>query len=229
MKKDINRRKIWGRRMIATGVAVLALLALFEFRLRPVVEAVAEHQAKVYITRLVNDAVLEELALEPVSYDDLVRISKKDTGEVTAIAADMTRISAMKARIGTKIAQTLSHNGYWTVSVPMGTLSGAQLLSGRGPLVDIMVLPVGYVQTTVDSSLSSAGINQSLHEIMLNISINAQVIVSGYSFSSDVATNFCVAQTVIVGDVPQSFTQITGDDRPMISKINDYSDRNTTE
>lgn len=44
----------------------------------------------------------------------------------------------------------------------------------------------------------------------------------GYSVTTKVKTSYCLAETVIVGYVPQSFTEVTGDDRSNLSKIFDF-------
>ncbi len=209
-------------RLLLVIAIVVALFLFMDTRLRPVIENMASYQVKVHASKSINNALMGELENMDIVYDDIVKITQKDDGTVTSIQSDMLTINRLKSRIARSIVQDLESTGQRSIFVPLGTLLGNEWLSGRGPQVEIKILPVGFVQTEVYNRFSSAGINQTLHQVMLGVQINMVAIIPGYTISTDSTTNFCIADTVIVGGIPDSFTQIDGDTAPLISKLNDY-------
>ena len=89
--------------------------------------------------------------------------------------------------------------------------------------MEFKVLPVGYVQTEIYNSFQSAGINQTLHQIMLKVTATVSAVIPAYTVTTDVTTNLCIAQTIIVGKVPTAYTDINGEQSDLIGQINDYA------
>jgi len=193
--------------------------------MRPVVESIAAHQVHVFSARTVNEAILAELSREGVYYGNIVNVSRNAQGDVASIQSDMREINRLKANVANTVARELEMLGATTMRIPLGTLLGNEVTSGRGPAVEIKVYPTGYVQTELYSQFTSAGINQTLHQIILGTSVQMMAVIPGYRIECETTTNYMIAQTVIVGNIPESFTQINGDQAPLISKINDYAVR----
>lgn len=229
--KAVKRRKYHHRAsrghsggvtIILIGLAIILVIVLLDMRMRPVIESVAAYQAKVFASRTINDAMIDELEDSGVSYDELVKVTQSSDGVVTSIQTDMVGVNRLKSRMTKTIVQQLENREKQLVRVPLGTLIGNQITSGRGPAVEIEVIPTGYVVTEVYNQFTSAGINQTLHQIMLKTSVRMIAILPGYSVETETVSNFCVAETVIVGSIPEGFTQIDGDQSSTISKLNDY-------
>lgn len=204
-------------------LAVLLALVVLDMQVRPVVKSMAASQARLYAVQVINDAVTEELTREKVSYDSLVKLSHNNEGTITAIESDMLGMNRLKVGITQAVTEKLQNLGDTNLSIPLGTLFGGQWFSGRGPLVDFRIINVGYPQSEITNRFDSAGINQTRHQVMLNLSIKITAIVPGYTASTEAATNICLAETVIVGVVPGAYTNIEGDNSDTISKINDYA------
>ena len=83
------------------------------------------------------------------------------------------------------------------------------------------MVPIGYVTTTISNEFTSAGINQTLLRIMMSVTGTVTVVMAGYSATSEVTTDFCIVETIIVGAVPQGFTEVTGSGS-LSSNINDF-------
>ena len=201
---------------------LLITVILVDSRIRPVIKTMSSYQAQVYATQVINDAVLEELTREGVTYGDLVTLTRNEKGEVTAIQTDMTALNRMRANITNTVLYHVANLENQDITIPIGSLTGVQILSGRGPKVKFHVMPAGYLLTDYENRFDSAGINQTRHQILLNMTMNVTAIVPGYSVTTEVKTSYCLAETVIVGYVPQSFTEVTGDDRSNLSKIFDF-------
>ncbi len=127
----------------------------------------------------------------------------------------------MRANITNTVLYHVANLENQDINIPIGSLTGVQILSGRGPKVKFHVMPAGYLLTDYENRFDSAGINQTRHQILLNMTMNVTAIVPGYSVTTEVKTSYCLAETVIVGMCLESFTEVTGDDRS-ISKIFDF-------
>ncbi|MDL2232585.1 sporulation protein YunB [Ruminococcaceae bacterium OttesenSCG-928-L11] len=203
-------------------LALWGLLMLLDARVAPIIRDVAAYQAKIASMRYINDAMAAAISEDPVAYGDIVSLSWNDLGQVSAIQTDTAKINRMKVAVTDSVLRAVQDTGNQTILIPLGTLSGVQMLSGRGPVVEIRAIPTGYVQTKVSNRFESAGINQTLHQILLETGVSFVITLPGYSVKAETVTSYCVAETVIVGSIPDGYTYVGDDDRSLLSKIYDY-------
>ena len=208
-----------GGRLLAVLLGILVTGLVIDWQMRPVVENMAAYQVKVFAFRIINNAILEELEQQKVAYGDFLEISKNSSGEIVSVESNMAAVNLFKARMSKRIAAELEKKVNQSLNLPVGTLLGNQFTSGRGPKIEVKVLPTGYVQSELTHEFTSAGINQTLHQVMLKTSVHITAIIPGYTISTETGTNFCIAETLIIGKIPDSFTQIQLDRAPVFSKI----------
>jgi len=205
-------------------LAATVITIYFGSRLRPIVESIAAYQVRVFAARIVNEALLGELERMNLEYEDLVKITQREDGTVTSIQTNMVNINRLKTQASQSVIRSLDSGlSQHSIRVPLGTMFGNEFLAGRGPPIEIRILPIGYIQAETYNEFLTAGINQTMHHIVLRIDIRMTAVLPGYSVTTDTVTNFSIAETIIVGDIPESFTQVFGDGAPLISKINDYA------
>lgn len=191
-------------------MVLLIIFVLMDAQVRPLVKKLAASQASSIATLVINDAINDVMEEEDVTYDDLVTIEYDSNENVTAIKTDIIKINKLKAKISTKISENLSKVQNRPIYIPLGSLCGNDFLTGRGPKINLNISLAGSATTQITNKLQSAGINQSLHQIMLNIDTTIYVVMSGANTITNVKTNVCIAQTVIVGLVPQTYADING-------------------
>ena len=224
----LNRRRpvSWQTRLIFEIIPVLILLSLFfwyiDVRVYPAVESIAEHQARGYAAQVINIAVAHELKTNMLEYGEIITVTHSTSGEITSVQTNMATIGKLQTALAEEIIAQIEMQQNREFEIPIGTLFGNPLLSGRGPALKIKVMPVGSMETKLEHQFVDAGINQTLHRIMLIVQIDIQTILPGKIMTTTTQTGYCIAETVIVGEVPQGYTQINGDDSSVISKINDY-------
>lgn len=219
-----NRRKKHkiGVKLIGLALFLAGILLLVDIRVRPIIKKTAEYQSMVLATRIINDAVYSELEDESVNYGDLVTISYNSDNSISSIESNMVNINRIKARITKSVNDELSCLDEHDLSISLGTVSGFEFFYNQGPLIPIKVRPEGYVEATLISSFESAGINQTLHRIIVEIKTDISAIIPGYTSSATVETQFVMAETVIVGTVPSTYTHVITGNEDLISQINDY-------
>lgn len=205
-----NRRKLkWQVRLLLCVFCITAGILAADWKMRPLIQTFAVHQAQVAATRAINDAVEEVLTQEEITYSDLVTLQENSQGEIRAIETKVIEFNLLRSRLTRAIDSRLQNRGEQIIHIPVGTLIGGSFLSGRGPRITFKVIPAGYVHTELENVFSSAGINQTLHQIVLHISAEVAAVIPGYTVSTTTKLDFCVAETVIVGAVPEMFADFS--------------------
>ena len=227
--KKWSFRKKLGIRLIAFSMIIIGMLFLADVRIRPIIEQTASYQSRITATRIINDSVFEGINDEYFDYANLVKIVYSEENSVVSVESNMININRLKAKITENINSALSNIDESELSISLGTISGVHLLYGRGPTIPVHISPNGYVDTKLVSSFKSAGVNQTLHRILLYVDVNISAIIPGYTTSAEVTSEFVIAETVIVGNVPESYTHVITGSSDLVGNINDYNAENYSE
>lgn len=196
-------RKILLRLLCA--VLIIVIPVTVGSNLKPVIITICESQAKILCTSAMNKSVVEELEKLNVKYSDLVNVITDESGNITAIETNAVEVNKIKARLTDAVNESVSLIPDQNISIPIGTLTGVELLSGRGPKIKLRMLPSSYVESTLTHQFETAGINQTRHQISIEFEVTMTAILSPYSTTADVTSNVCIAETVIIGKVPEMF------------------------
>ena len=215
-----GRKKSLTKRIIIFS-SLLSILIGMDLRLRPLIKTVASNRAQIISTKAINEAVLEELNRNSEDYTKLVHIERSNEGQVLAVSTDIKRVNLLKSRVSIAIQEKLSGIEVKQAGIPLGTLIGGELFNGRGPIIPMKISVSGSVFTEFTSNFSEAGINQTRHQIYLNIHTRISAFVPGYPSSTDVYTNMSVSETIIVGSVPRVYAN--GSQYRHINGIEDLS------
>lgn len=195
--------------MVAFAVAA-SVIALLEAKLRPVVAEIAAAQAQNSMTAVVENAVTAGLATRQVSYSDFVTIQRDGGGAVTALTTDMARINLLRVELVAAILEALEEVDISDVQVPLGSLFDMEPLWAKGPTLKARAMTVGTVRAEFDSQFTSAGVNQTLHRIWMVVTVPMTLLLPGGEVEVLLNTRLCVAETVIVGQVPDTYLQLDG-------------------
>ena len=83
-------------------------------------------------------------------------------------------------------------------------------------------MPKGYADAVFISEFTDAGLNQTLHRMIMRTTVSVTAFIPMYSVQTDVSGDFLIAETVIVGNVPESFTHVVSEDKDIVDAINDF-------
>ncbi|MBE6948971.1 MAG: sporulation protein YunB [Ruminococcaceae bacterium] len=202
-----KKRKKYVPLFIISAFFVLTVVFLYT-NVRPMIIELAIAETSDVVTLTVNNTITEILSRGRIQYSDLVTFEKDSEGRITALITDMANANSLQAEITNEIILRLADEGETIISIPMGNFFNSTLLSGKGPEIDVNIVSVTNIDTSFENQFSAAGINQTQHQIMLNISIELTILVPGYSSGVTVPVQMCVAETVIVGEVPGSYADI---------------------
>ncbi len=203
--RRIRRRRI---ALSAAAIVLFALMALY-IRLRPVMRDFAMYAVTDIVNETINAAVSDRIEDGSLSYSALVTLEKDEQGAVTAVVTDMAAVNGLQTAIVSQLMRELEERGKSSTGIPLGTALGSTVFSGRGPELPVRILSAASVRAEFENRFSSAGINQTQHRIMLNVSIEVQAYTPGGRCSDEVRVSLPVAETVIVGRVPETYADIS--------------------
>ncbi len=211
MQKKCRRtspRRSRRRAAVLIAVALVCyLLFSAEARLRPMILTMAEYECRQRAIQKMNTAVTDAMAAAPQLFEGLYRIERDPQGAVLAVTGDAAAINQVKAHLTQQVAAALDQLREQTYYIPVGSLLGWQLLAGRGPSIGFQAIPDSYVNSDVITTLDTAGINQTELRVFLVLQADMTAMLGGYSAEVYVENQICIAQVLIVGQVPQTYVQ----------------------
>lgn len=210
------RRKI--RSFFRFSLFLLALSVIlflvFRSRYRDITRELAETQVKNTTSDLTNDAIAKQIADGIIQYDRIVFFEKDLDGRITALKTNMSEVNRLKTDILNIINDEILALDTSDIGIPLGSLFLPELLSGKGPVIPVHILSIRNSDATFSSNFVQAGINQTLHQLIMLVSVDVAVLVLGQTGSFTITSEVVVAETVIVGDVPNTFLQTGGNYEP---------------
>jgi sporulation protein YunB len=182
---------------------------LFFTRIRPAFYAQAQSYANNLATDVINDSVNRVFSSENISYQDIVTIMEKE-GEISAVEANVSKMNQLKSEITKEIQTSMESGRLGTIQIPFGSVLESELFSGMGPMISVKLAPASTTQIDFTDTFQSAGINQVRHQVFLDITLSVKLAAATMDQSETVHTTVPVAETVIVGKVPNYYGATNG-------------------
>ncbi|MBQ6718464.1 MAG: sporulation protein YunB [Clostridia bacterium] len=196
------------KRWFIALLCLTLILACCFISVKPFVFTYAKSEAETIILNATNEAVLNILDENDISYSDISNVSRDADGIITGIEIDIEKINRLKSQISNELSKIVSDNNKYDLYIPMGTLFGSEYTTGYGPKIRFKMQLTETAILDFESKFTSAGINNVLHQIIIKIDIKASVLMMGATEGFGVSTTALAAQTVIAGTVPDSFTNV---------------------
>lgn len=191
-------------------VLILAALLMFRSKYHSAILALSKTQITNSTSDLINDAIDRQIETGNIQYDRMVYFEKDLDGKITALKTNMSEVNRLKTDILNLINDEILAQDTSDLGIPLGSLVLPEILSGRGPRIPVQILSIRNSDASFTSNFAEAGINQTLQQILMSVSVDVTVLVLGRTESFTVASQVVVAETVIVGQVPDTFFQTGG-------------------
>ena len=202
------------RRIFRIFIVIVLLLAsgliLFRVKYRKSITQLAETQIRNSTSDLINDAIDKQIELGNIQYDRMVFFEKDLNGKITALKTNMTEINRLKTDILSIINDEILALDTSDLGIPVGSLVLPEVMSGKGFQIPVLIHSIRNSDASFSSSFTEAGINQSLHQLTMEVLVDVTVLVMGETVNLTVSSHVVVAETVIVGQVPNTFLQSGG-------------------
>jgi len=193
--------------ILFASVLLLVVLGIISRRIRPVLSAVANVEVGNAVTSAINRAVFESLSEEHISYRDMIEMKTDNNGRIAVLTSNLEQINRLRAKLLSTALDAVSGLSSKEFSIPLGNLTEIDILSGRGPQVDVRVMSTGTASADFSHQFLEAGVNQTLHQILLDIVVCVQILLPGETMELPVSTQICIAETIIVGEVPDTYLE----------------------
>ena len=191
-------------------IVFAVLLLLFREKYSDVITNLAETQIKNTTSDLINDAIAKQIANGNIQYDRIVYFEKDLDGRITALKTNMSEVNRLTTDVLNIINDDILALDTTDIGIPMGSLFLPELLSGRGPAIPVHILSIRNSDATFTSRFNQAGINQTIHQLIMVVSVDVAVLVLGETKSFTVSSEVVVPETVIGGEVHDTFLQTGG-------------------
>ena len=191
-------------------VGFLGVFGWFRHRYRHVIQALAQTQVKNTTSDMANDAIARQIAEGTIQYDRMIYFEKDLNGRITALKTNMSEMNRLKTDILNIINDEILSLDTSAIGIPLGSIFLPELLSGKGPSIPVTILSIRNSDAEFESRFSEAGINQTLHQVTMQVSVDVTILVLGETNSFTMTSEVVVAETVLIGEVPTTYLQTGG-------------------
>ena len=216
-------RQALARLLLFVGMTLVLATAVYATaQLRPLLESMATTRVSNTVNRIVFEAVNEAIESGEITYDQLISFEKDNDGKITAVHSNMAACNRLQVEILDIILARIDQVSARELSIPVGSLTGSALLAGRGPQIKVRMESVGSSSARFENEFTSAGINQTNHRIVLHIDVSVAILLPGFTTATQVSNAVTVAETVIVGTVPDTYTYFSTTPSTYEEDVKDY-------
>lgn len=214
MKRKLREAKSNDFKKIIVIFSTIFVLSVFigsfiyvDTSLRPTITVLAETKALELANRSINKAV-GEIVKDKISYSDLMNTRLDSDGKITMIQANTIMMNKIASDVALQIQDELKQVKTTTSYIPIGTALGSPILAKYGPQLKVSIEPIGTVSVDFKTNFESSGINQSRHSIYLQAKTQVKVVIPLTTTTKEVKAQIPICETIIVGDVPNSYVNI---------------------
>lgn len=198
------RRRRFARRMLLLAILCAMVFVLAERNFRPLVFSLAEARSAQLATQVLTSAVAQALEGE-TAYEELMNVRMDANGQVALLSANTMRMNQLADKAGKAAQHMLETMSSEQVSVPLGAALGLTIFAGSGPRIPVSIVPVGSITTNFDTEFEACGINQTRHKVFLTVTAKIRIVIPNGAKTTEVTVNMLVAESIIVGAVPEGF------------------------
>lgn len=213
-------------KLIIIFLLFIFIISYTEANIRNNIKQVSNHNSNIIANEIISDVVTEELKNSEIKYNQLVQIKYNDNQEITSVQTDNFYINQLQSNINNKIIDKLQELDVIKIDINLGSLTSYKFLYAKGPKITMNAKPVGKLNTKIISEFKSTGINQTIHRLNINLSLNITTMLGFYTNTENISIDIPISETIIVGKVPEYYTSVIGESEETLSKINEYSPNN---
>ncbi len=186
-------------------VPIGVVLIMAEIRISNVRKELINYAARNAASAAATAGVEASLDTDRVKYADLIKFGRDKNGNIVSVTIDAYYLNKIGNNIGDEIDKHINRMRSYVINIPFSVLFSEQLINGRGPKMPLVFVMTGITTTDFENEFTAAGVNQTHHRIMMNITVNTYVVHSGSVTVVPYQTNVCVAESIVVGITPQAF------------------------
>ena len=208
-KNPIKNKKIF-KILVVMLIGILVAKNITDV-LNPIINAECINEAKNMATLIYSEQAT--IIMNKYKYEDLAEIVKDDSGKIQMVRLNVNPVNQITAEVITNVQKKFNEVDGTKITIRLGSFFGIKLFSGIGPKINIRASSVGNVEANLKSEFFTAGINQTLHQIYLEITCNMVVLTPYDSVTEKITNKILIAEAIIVGEIPGSYYNLNSNDR----------------
>ena len=188
-------------RALCAFTLAVCLVLVVDARLRPAVRNIAMTRAKSLAVRTVGESIEKFISENPEECSALMSVGSND-GKIGSMSLNAASVNLFKSRLVRAVDEALEENAKFVVKIPLGAVTGSEVFAGMGPEIP------GGAEAQITDEFTSAGINQTRHRVMLKVECSVYVFLGGNEGAANFSDEYCIAENIVVGTVPQTAVTI---------------------
>ncbi len=212
MRKGVLRSSRKKRLKIKTLFLMFIMLAMFTFlfiivdsRASPIIQDIAVDKAKNIAMQAINNSVDKVIKEDDENHRELADYRFDENGNIISVNTNINLTNAIEGKILDNVVKEINHFSRCPISVPIGTLTGSDLLTGRGPDLTFYISLSGNARSSIENLFESTGINQSRHQIQIRVEADISILTAGKRMTASVENTIVIGETIIVGQIPDAY------------------------
>ena len=207
----------WGctkRRVIKrlVSVFIITFVCVFLFvwiaGMRDIIDKFALNNLEYLVTRIIDESIYDCFERYRYDFDTLIVINKDNNGRINSISIEPFAANMLKSQISKEIVERVNNISNDDLEITLGMLVGHFGLGSWGPKMPFTVSPNGNVNIDFTNSFVDCGINQVQDNVSIDVNVDVSAMMPFYQFSSRIHSSVIISQTVIIGDVPDTYLNI---------------------
>lgn len=194
--------------IIVIIVLILYIYKYIDNNIKPTVVAISEIRSRSITTQAINNTIRTKIKRD-INYNDLIFVKYDNEGKVALMQANTILMNNIASEVAIEVQEQLEGISKSTIEVPLSNAFNTQLITL--PSVNIQIVPQGSVAVDFATEFESSGINQTRHRIYIIVVTDIKMIVPLVEETLQITTNIPIAETIIIGDVPEQYFNIPQD------------------
>lgn len=203
VKRKRSKRKKLFVALLIIGAIIAAVCIFIKSNVNPMIVTISNERIRALTTDAVSSSVLDVMSEN--SSVEYLKVTRDDKQNIKSVDMNTAAINDLAQKITLSAQKRINEIGNDGIKIPVGSLSGVTLFTGLGPDINIKIYLVGSTQTQIISMFTSAGINQTLHRLYINIAGSVAVAVPGLPSTIKTSTQVLMSEMIIVGEVPPTY------------------------
>jgi len=206
-----RRRRPRSVRRYRLLVALVVLVVAGAWGLEQVLVPTLLELGRVHVTVVANELItrtISEHIVGTVQYRDLIHFETNANGDIMYMQANTVEVGRIEMAALSSLQESIRQLQAHRIEIPLGQLTGSRLLATRGPHIPISVHPLAEVRTRVRDDFVAVGINQTRHNILLDVWLRLDIIFPILRTETRLENTILLSSVIIQGRVPTTYVHI---------------------
>ncbi len=206
MKKTRRKKIIFA--FVVSIIVIISILSIYFAIVNDVIYSSARLSLDNIAKKAINQGITKATK-DKVLYDELVNITYNDMGEISLIQIKSYEANNICNDVVNSTERNLRTLGGMGIDVKSGLFSTIPILSALGGNVNLKFQQIGAVDCDYYSKFESAGINQNIHRLYIQVRAIIGVVFPFHIEKVEVVQKLLLCENVIIGEVPYTYLQST--------------------